>query len=302
MAEVPTFLSRGAEGIRTPDPSTASPRNPIPSDPALSPAIAETLVPIGFSSRCIPTRSVACSLVSGLIGAVQAPSAIGDGLVASPSSRRRQRRLVGLGDDWECWRGANVIVTMTFMPEKWVLDRIYSLADAQLGYFSTSQAEELGVDRRYLSHHVRSGNLERAGRGVYRFLNYPAHPFEDVIATILWIGDGAVASHDTALAIYGLADAMPAVIHISVPRRFRGSRPGVLIHRAQLPVDDVTVRDGIPVTTPLRTILDAVSDPSVAAAAAEDAIQRGLIRASQLRRVVEERPDLAGIFGRSLSA
>ena len=188
------------------------------------------------------------------------------------------------------------------MPTKWVLDRLYSLADAQLGYFSTSQAEALGVDRRYLSHHVNSGNLERVGRGVYRLLNYPSHPFEDVMATLLWVGEGAVASHDTALAIYGLADAMPAVIHITVPRRFRGSRPGVLIHRAALPADDVTVRDGMPVTTPLRTILDVVSDPSVAAAAAEEAIERGLIRVSQLRRVVEERPDLAGIFGRSLSA
>ena len=195
----------------------------------------------------------------------------------------------------------NVIVTMTFMPEKWVLDRLYSLADTQLGYFSTSQAEELGVDRRYLSHHVRSGNLERISRGVYRLLNYPSHPFEDVMATVLWVGDGAAASHDTALAIYGLADAMPPVIHITVPRRFRGSRPGVLIHRAPLPAGDITVRDGIPVTTPLRTILDVVSDPSMAAAAAEEAIERGLLRVSQLRRVVEQRPDLAEIFDRTLS-
>ena len=191
---------------------------------------------------------------------------------------------------------------MTVMPAKWVLDRLYALADAQLGYFSTSQAAELEIDRRYLTHHVRSGNLERVTRGVYRLVNYPSHPFEDVMATVLWVGDGAVASHDTALAIYGLADAMPAVIHITVPRRFRGSRPGVLIHRAALPAGDVTIRDGIPVTTPLRTILDVVSDPSVAAAAAEEAIERGLIRAGQLRQVVEERPDLAAIFDRSLSA
>ncbi len=190
---------------------------------------------------------------------------------------------------------------MTFMPAKWVLDRLYSLADAQLGYFSTSQAEELGVDRRYLTHHVDSGNLERVSRGIYRLRNYPSHPFEDVMATVLWVGYGAAASHDTALAIYGLGDAMPPVIHITVPRRFRGNRRGVVIHLALLPACDVTVRDGIPLTTPLRTILDVVSDPSVAAAAAEEAIERGLIRASQLRRLVQQYPDLAGIFARSLS-
>ncbi|MFV2065039.1 MAG: type IV toxin-antitoxin system AbiEi family antitoxin domain-containing protein [Chloroflexota bacterium] len=187
------------------------------------------------------------------------------------------------------------------MPAKWVLDRLYSLADTQLGYFSTSQAEELGVDRRYLTHHVDSGNLERVSRGIYRLRNYPSHPFEDVMATVLWVGTGATASHDTALAIYGLADAMPAVIHVTVPRRFRGSRRGVLIHLTPLPAADVTVRDGIPLTTPLRTILDVVSDPSVAAAAAEEAIDRGLIRENQLRGLVEQYPNLAGIFARSLS-
>ncbi len=191
---------------------------------------------------------------------------------------------------------------MTLMPAKWVLDRLYSLADTQLGYFSTSRAAEVGVDRRYLAHHVRSGNLERVSRGVYRLLNYPSHPFEDVMATVLWVGDGAAASHDTALAIYGLADAMPPVIHITVPRRFRGSRPGVLTHRAPLPAGDITVRDGIPVTTPLRTILDVISDPSVAALAAEEAIEQGLIRANQLHRAAEDRPDLAEIFDRSLSS
>lgn len=221
--------------------------------------------------------------------------------------RQRPRSLwvsessIRINRDRECWVGADVIVTMTFMPEKWVLDRLYSLADAQLGYFSTGQAEELGVDRRYLTHHVRSDNLERVSRGVYRLRNYPSHPFEDVMATVLWIGNGAAASHDTALAIYGLADAMPPVIHITVPRRFRGRRPGVLVHHAPLPPSDVTVRDGIPVTTPLRTIVDIVSDPSVAALAAEEAIERGLIRANQLRTLIEERPDLGGVFSRSLS-
>ncbi len=63
------YLSGGAEGIRTPDPLTASPRSPIPSDPALSLAIAEPLVSVGFSSRCVPTRLGVCSVVSGLIGA-----------------------------------------------------------------------------------------------------------------------------------------------------------------------------------------------------------------------------------------
>lgn len=184
------------------------------------------------------------------------------------------------------------------MPQRWVLDRLYNLADAQVGHFTAGQAEEVGVDRRYLTHHVRSGNLERVDRGIYRLRNYPNHRFEDVMVAILWIGKGAVASHATALAIYDLADAMPPVIHITVDRRFRGSHRGVIVHQAQLDKGDITRRDGIPVTTPLRTVADVAADQSVAVAAATEAIERGLIRTSQLRDASQERPELAEILAR----
>jgi predicted transcriptional regulator of viral defense system len=138
---------------------------------------------------------------------------------------------------------------MTFVPQTYVVDRLYPLADAQLGYFTTAQAEEAGVDRRYLAHHLGSGNIERAERGIYRLRHYPARRFEDVMVAVLWAGEGAVASHESALAIYGLADAMPPIIHLTLPRRFRGRRKGVAVHRAPLPQDDVTIRDGIPATT-----------------------------------------------------
>ena len=190
---------------------------------------------------------------------------------------------------------------MTFMPQQWVIDRLYALADTQVGHFTAAQAQEVGVDRRYLTHHLRSGNLERVDRGIYRIRNYPSHPFEDVMVATLWVGEGSVASHATALAIYDLADAMPAVIHITVDRRFRGTRQGVIVHHARLGEGDVTSRGGIPVTTPLRTIADAASDPSIAAAAAEEAIERGLVRPNQLRKYAQGQPHLAQILSRLLS-
>jgi predicted transcriptional regulator of viral defense system len=188
---------------------------------------------------------------------------------------------------------------MTFMP--WVLDRLYALADAQVGHFTAGQAAEVGVDRRYLAHHVRSGNLERVDRGIYRLRNYPSRRFEDVMVAILWAGKEAVASHETALAIYGLADAMPGVIHLTTDRRFRGSRRGVIVHQAHLAEGDVTWRDGIPVTTPLRTVTDVAADQSVAMAAVTEAIERGLIRTHQLREAAEDRPVLAELLSRMSS-
>ncbi len=39
-------------------------------------------------------------------------------------------------------------------------------------------------------------------------------------------------------------------------RRDKSKRPGLLLHRAVLAEDEITTRDGIPVTTPARTQLD----------------------------------------------
>lgn len=182
---------------------------------------------------------------------------------------------------------------MTLMPQHKVLDQLYPLAETQLGYFTTAQAEILGVDRRYLAHHVRSGSLDRVDRGIYRFSRFPIQRFEDTMVAILWVGEGAVASHETALSVYGLADAMPAVTHITVDRHFRGKRAGVIVHHSPLPTEDITSREGIPITTPVRTITDIASDPSMARAAAADALERGLVRRPQLQNIAQEDPELA---------
>lgn len=61
------------------------------------------------------------------------------------------------------------------------------------------------------------------------------------------------------MAVYGISDANPASIHLSVPNsaRLRRERPGaVVIHRADLAPDEVTIVEGLPVTTVARTIAD----------------------------------------------
>ena len=118
---------------------------------------------------------------------------------------------------------------------------------------------------------------------------FPAQPFEDVVEACLWAGPEAVASHDTALAIYGLGDAMPASIHIIVLHRFRKERPGVTVHAAPLPVPDTRSRDGVPVTSVPRTIRDVADGATedVIASLIQSAEDRGLLRyreATSLRR------------------
>ena len=165
------------------------------------------------------------------------------------------------------------------------VDALYPLTERRAGYVTTAQAAEVGVSRQQLSYLARTGSHERVAHGIYRLRRLPAQRFEDVIVACLWAGDDAVASHDTALAIYELTDAMPATIHVSVPRRFRGRRPGVMVHAAPLDDGDRTERDGVPVTTVERTIADVLvrSGADLARPAAEQALERGLVTRRRLR-------------------
>lgn len=172
---------------------------------------------------------------------------------------------------------------------------LYDLAEGQAGYFTTAQAVEAGVSRRALSGRARGGDVEQVRHGIYRLRQFPAHPFEDVAAACLWAGPDSAASHETALAIHGISDAMPPVIHVTVARPFRGRQAGVVIHVAPLPDDQRQVRDGIPVTTIGRTLQDVAtaSDPTLVRQAVIEAIHGGVLSRRQLRKIVRDTPELA---------
>jgi hypothetical protein len=78
------------------------------------------------------------------------------------------------------------------------------------------------------------------------------------MAAVLAAGDGAVLSHGTAAALWDLRRTGGGAIHVTVPGDpGRKRRPGLKIHRSiTLTATDTTVRDGIPVTTPARTVID----------------------------------------------
>jgi very-short-patch-repair endonuclease len=77
------------------------------------------------------------------------------------------------------------------------------------------------------------------------------------MAAVLGCGSAAVLSHRSAAALWGIASGPGGSIEVSVPYASPRRRPGVhVFRRPNLKSTDVTVRDGIPVTTPLRTLID----------------------------------------------
>jgi very-short-patch-repair endonuclease len=108
------------------------------------------------------------------------------------------------------------------------------------------------VARRAIEHRIAAGRLHPLYRGVYavghRVLSQRGRWMAATLAT-----DG-VLSHRSAGALWVIRQ-WQGRIDITTPRT-RRARPGLLLHRAVLAPDEITVRDGIPVTTTARTLLD----------------------------------------------
>ncbi len=70
-------------------------------------------------------------------------------------------------------------------------------------------------------------------------------------------------SHESALAFHHLTDVSPVKVHITLPVGFRVRRVvprHIVLHYADLADTDVRIVEGIPVTTPVRTIHDVHKD------------------------------------------
>lgn len=168
---------------------------------------------------------------------------------------------------------------------------LFDIASEQLGYFTSAQAVQCGLSRNLLAYHAQSGRFQHERRGIYRLRDYPPSMHEEVMVGWLAVGrEIAVVSHQSALALHDLSDIIADAVHVTVPRakRQRSSVPGVRVHTTIKPFEplDVVTRDGMRVTSPIRTVLDideiGVSLEHVEVAARE-AIQRGQATAGMFR-------------------
>jgi predicted transcriptional regulator of viral defense system len=169
-------------------------------------------------------------------------------------------------------------------------DTLFQIASGQGGYFTAAQARDCGFSWALLAYHSKRGRFLRIQQGLYRLRDYPSSPREEVMAAWLAAGsDVAVVSHESALDLHGLSDVIPEVVHLTVPRskRYRPASPGVAVHTSTRSpgAKDISVVDGIRVTTPARSIIDAAeagTAPEQIIAAAHQALERGMTTENQL--------------------
>jgi predicted nucleotidyltransferase len=184
-------------------------------------------------------------------------------------------------------------------------DRLFQVVESQQGYFTSADAKKLGYDYPHQYFHVKQGNWIRVDHGIYRLKNFPLAAHEDLMRWWLWSRKKGVISHETAAALYELGDVLPSKIHLTVPLNFR-KKPGrgVMLRRANLERSEITMRNGFPVTTPLRTLTDLAAtnlEPERLSAVARDAIQKGLVNSRELPDALLRTTRAGGSFTQAIS-
>lgn len=171
-------------------------------------------------------------------------------------------------------------------------NRLFGIVAAQDGLFTTQQAEQAGYSDQLLVHHVNSGNFRRVRRGIYRLVHYPVGEHEEFVEVWLWSDRVGIFSHETALALHDLSDVLPAKIHLTLPSAARRQRrrvpDGIVLHHADVPDAERAWHGPVPITSPLRTLIDcaqAAISPELLEVAVAQALRRGLIGAADAERV-----------------
>ena len=170
---------------------------------------------------------------------------------------------------------------------------IAALADAQHGVVSRTQLLSAGITARQVEWRLRRKRLHRVHRGVYAVGHGVLSHLGVWMAAVLAAGEGAVLSHWSAASLRRMRPGRGPRAHVTSPRR-RRSHPTITFHHARLPPDEVTVEQGIPVTTPARTQLDlAPLLPSPTLARMIDAA--GTCAGTPLAALLERYPGRAGV-------
>ncbi|HET9153173.1 MAG TPA: DUF559 domain-containing protein [Solirubrobacterales bacterium] len=171
------------------------------------------------------------------------------------------------------------------------LDRaIADLARRQYGVVSRRQLLRIGEKEKGIEYRLAIGRLHLLHHGTYA-VGHRVVPREGRwLAAVMAAGPSAVLSHWSAAALWMIRPNQRSVVDVTAPHKSR-SWDGIKRHHKALPADEVTVQDGIPVTTVPRTIFDLAATEDVDTIAA-------MLRESEHRNLWDELslPDLVGRY------
>ena len=179
------------------------------------------------------------------------------------------------------------------MPAETAIDRNYSglsrsrekeraivdLAGRQYGVITREQLLQAGLGENVIEHRLAIGRLHLLHQGVYSVGHRVLSREARWLAAVLASGPEAVLSHWSAAGLWMIRPNSRSVIDVTCPRKSR-SWDGIRRHHKALPPDEVTVEEGIPVTTVPRTIFDLAATEPVD-------VVKAMLRESEFRQLYD---------------
>jgi very-short-patch-repair endonuclease len=144
----------------------------------------------------------------------------------------------------------------------------------------------LGFSPESIKHRIERGRLHPVAHGVYSVGRPQVSREGRWMAAVLACGVGAALSHGSAATLWGMGKEGGSCVDVVIPRKSDLRRPGIRVHiRRALSVEGVTTRHGIPVTTPLQTLIDLATEltPRQLERAVNEADKRDRINPESLR-------------------
>lgn len=155
------------------------------------------------------------------------------------------------------------------------------------------------MSRRAIEHRVANGRLYPVGIGVYAVGRPCLTQQGKWMTAVLSCGPTAVLSHGSAAALMRIGRERRGVVEVSIRSPSHRRRKGLLIHRRPaLTSSDLGTCQGIPCTSPIRTLIDqavaGLSKPELERATNE-ADKYDLVHPPELRRALEQRVGEPGV-------
>jgi very-short-patch-repair endonuclease len=168
-------------------------------------------------------------------------------------------------------------------------EALAQFAAEHYGVFTSTHAVVLGFNAPQIARRKSAGHWLHRHLGSYHFAGAPPSWKGDLLAACWAGGFRAVASHRSAAALWDLAGGRRSIQEITCPRWRRARHDGLVVHESKAfdPADAMVI-EGIPVSTPERTLLDlgAVCHKSVVEMALDAAEKRELVTRESVRATV----------------
>ncbi len=156
--------------------------------------------------------------------------------------------------------------------------------------FRGAHARLCGLSKHQIEGRIALGLWHRLYDDVYLAAGAPL-TWKGALLAACWAGGfRAAASHRSAAALWKLPGGRRTIVEITCPRWRRAQHAGLVVHETTtLDSLDLAVVEGIPVTTPERTLLDlgAVCHESVVEMAFDKSENRGLVTRASVQATLD---------------